>query len=158
MHPGSARPGTEGMARRASSSDGGGSNEDDGGKRARPAYFCSAPSALDPRGWAEARGGAPGATPPLLERPNGKLELREAAHEANEMFAYWSVVSNPSSSCSVATQKTNFPRPLTEPCDGCAHAHNNSSALLGSLESSGLFPLNLETNTGNLGVVYTSSP
>lgn len=33
------------------------------GEGARPAYLCSAPSALDPRGWAKARGGAPGVTP-----------------------------------------------------------------------------------------------
>lgn len=51
------------------------------GAGARPAHLRPAPSALDPRGWAEARGGAPGLNAPvLLEQPNGKLENREPGH------------------------------------------------------------------------------
>lgn len=53
------------------------------------------------------------------------------------MFVYWSVISNRSSSSSVATQKTNFPPPLIEPWGGHAHAHHASFALLGRPEDSG---------------------
>lgn len=70
--------GTETPARRRA---GGGSNEDEQGKGRDPRTSVPHPQPWTPRGWAEARGGAPGLNAPvLLEQPNGKLENREPEH------------------------------------------------------------------------------